>query len=164
MDGHRGGPKVPRQRQDSTRLNTFSIKVRTEESCNAGGESPPSLEESLRSSERKQRMERSTQPPQPGGCWRGGAPPDLWFYRVKRPDRSVPRERREPQAGPASCLSDTASKGLDASGAAVLITGLHTEAPAKGEGGADLPGSKSVARAEGKAGNSGSPGKACRTN
>ena len=109
-------------------------------------------------------MERSNPPPKTEGCWQEGDPPDLWFYRVKRPARSVPRERREPQAGPASCLSDTASKGFNASEVAVLIAGLHTAAPAPGEGAADLPGSKSVACAEGNAGNSGSPGNPCRTN
>ncbi len=46
---------------------------------------------------------------------------DLWFYRGERPSRSVPRERREPQAGPASCLSNSASKEQDASGDGVSL-------------------------------------------
>ena len=109
-------------------------------------------------------MERSNQPPKTEGCETEGGPPDLRFWRAKRPPRSVPREKREPQAGVASRISNTASKGLNASEVAVLITGLHTEAPAHGEGAADLPGSKSVASAEGSAGNRGGPETSCRTN
>ena len=67
---------------------------------------------------------------------------DLWFYRVERPSRSVPREKREPQAGPASCLSNSASKGFNASGDGVFIPEPNTEAPAKGEGAEGLPGSE----------------------
>jgi hypothetical protein len=109
-------------------------------------------------------MERSNQPPKTEGCETEGGPPDLWYWRVKRPARSVPREKREPQAGPASCLSDSASKGFNASEDAVLISGLKTEPPAKGEGEEGLPGSKSVAPAEGSARNRGGPGNSCRTN
>ena len=50
---------------------------------------------------------------------------DLWFYRDERPTRSVPRERREPQAGPASCLSNSASKGFNASGDGVNAYGTQ---------------------------------------
>src|ERR1035438_5936827 len=55
-------------------------------------------------------MEKSNQPPQTEGCLAEGEPVDLWYYRVEQPSRSVPRETREPQAGPASCLSHSASK------------------------------------------------------
>jgi len=89
---------------------------------------------------------------------------DLWFYRVERPSRSVPREKREPQAGPASCLSNSATKVPDASGDGVFISEPKTEATAQGEGVEDLPGSKSVARVEGDASNRGGPESSCRTN
>jgi hypothetical protein len=89
---------------------------------------------------------------------------DLWFHRVKRPSRSVPREKREPQAGPASCLSNSASKVLAASGDGVCIPEPKTETPDSGEGVEGLPGSESVARAEGGARNRGGPESPCRTN
>ncbi len=89
---------------------------------------------------------------------------DLWFYRVERPTRSVPRERREPQAGPASCSSNSASKGFDASGDGVNSLEPKTETPATGEGVEGLPGSESVARAEGGTRNRGGPESPCRTN
>ena len=41
---------------------------------------------------------------------------DLLYYRGERPLRSVLREKREPQAGPASCLSNAASIVQEASG------------------------------------------------
>lgn len=89
---------------------------------------------------------------------------DLWFFRTKRSTRSVSREKHEPQAGPASCLSNSASKILDASGEAVLCAKSKIEATAKGEAAEGLPGSKSVARAEGDTSNEGGPEGSCRTN
>ena len=89
---------------------------------------------------------------------------DLWFYRGERPSRSVSRERREPQAGAASCLSKAASKAADASGDGVSVPEPNTERTAIGEGLESLPGSKSVARAEGVARNRGGPESPCRTN
>ena len=89
---------------------------------------------------------------------------DLWFYRSERLSRSVPREKREPQAGPASCLSDSASKELNASGTGVSLPEPNTEPSAKGEFGSGLPGSKSVARVEGSTRNEGRPESPCRTN
>ncbi len=109
-------------------------------------------------------MEKSNQLPKTEGCLAEGEPVDLWFYRVERPSRSVPREKREPQAGPASCLSDSASKVPDASGDGVFISEPKTEAPATGKGAEGLPGSKSVARVEGDASNRGGPESSCRTN
>ena len=55
---------------------------------------------------------------------------DLWFYRVERPSRSVPREKREPQAGPASRLSNSASKAFNASGDEVTVTEPNTDTAA----------------------------------
>ena len=94
----------------------------------------------------------------------GGAPVDLRFYRSQRLSRSVPRDKREPQAGPASCLSDSASKEQSASGDGVSLPEPNTELPDKGEGREGLPGSKSVARAKGNARNRGGPESPCRTN
>ena len=89
---------------------------------------------------------------------------DLWFQRVERATRSVSREKREPQTGPASCLSNSASKGIGASGEDVKKDEPNTKATGMGEGAEGLPGSKSVARAEGNTSNEGGPGGPCRTN
>src|ERR1017187_1968616 len=109
-------------------------------------------------------MEKSNQQPKTEGCLAEGEPVDLWFYRVERPSRSVPRERREPQAGPASCLSNSASKVPNASGDGVCLPEPKTERPVQGEGLQGWPGSKSVARAEGGAQNRGGPELSRRTN
>ena len=109
-------------------------------------------------------MEKSNQLPKTEDCLAEGEPVDLGYYRVKRPSRSVSREKREPQAGPASCLSHTASKAADASGDGVSVPEPKTEAPANGEGVEGWPGSKSVARAEADARNRGGPESPCRTN
>jgi hypothetical protein len=109
-------------------------------------------------------MEKSNQLPETEGCLAEGEPVDLWFYRVERPSRSVPRERREPQAGPASCLSNSASKVLAASGDGVFIPEPKTETPDPDECVEGLPGSESVARVEGGARNRRGPESPCRTN
>ena len=109
-------------------------------------------------------METSNQRPKPEGCSAEGVIVDLKSGRIERLTRSVPRETREPQAGPASRLSDTASKGIDASGDGVRLPEPNTKAPARGEGVGGLPGSQSVARAEGLARNPGGPESSCRTN
>ncbi len=109
-------------------------------------------------------MEKFNQLPKTEGCLAEGEPVNRWFCLVERPSRSVPRERREPQAGVASCLSDTASKLLIASGDGVCLPEPKTERPAPGEGLEGWPGSKSVARAEGSARNRGGPERSRRTN
>ena len=63
---------------------------------------------------------------------------DLRDYRGERPSRSVPRDKREPQAGPASRLSNSASKAADASGDGVSVPEPNTETPVCGEGVAEL--------------------------
>jgi len=93
-------------------------------------------------------MEKSNQLPKTEGCSAEGEPVDLWHYRLEQPSRSVPRDKREPQAGPASRLSNSASKEGDASGDGVKVPEPNTETPEQGEGVEGLPGSKSVARAE----------------
>src|SRR5664279_553281 len=109
-------------------------------------------------------MEKSNQLPKTEDCSAEGEPIDLWFYRVERPSRSVPREKREPQAGPASCLSNSASKDLVVSGDGVFMPEPKTDTPVPGEGVESLPGSERVARAEGGARNRGGPESPCRTN
>jgi group II intron reverse transcriptase/maturase len=109
-------------------------------------------------------MEKSNQLPKTEDCLAEGEPVDLLYYRVKRPSRSVSREKREPQAGPASCLSNRASKELNASGDGVSFTGTQHRDTREGEGVEGLPGSESVARAEADARNRGDPESPCRTN
>ena len=89
---------------------------------------------------------------------------DLWFYRKERPSRSVSTGKREPQAGPASGLSNSASRSTTASGEGVLVSESKTNSTAPGKDEEDLPGSESVARAKGNTWNEGDPKSACRTN
>ena len=89
---------------------------------------------------------------------------DLWFPRNERPSRSVSTGKREPQAGPASGLSNSASKSSTASGDGVLLSESKTNPSVKGKDGEGLPGSESVARAEGNTRNEGDPESPCRTN
>ena len=109
-------------------------------------------------------MEKSNQHPKTEDCLAEGKPVDLWFYRKERPLRSVSREKREPQAGPASGQSDSASKASNASGAGVFLPNSNIRATAKGEGERSEPGSQSVASVEGNTGNEGDPEGTCRTN
>ena len=89
---------------------------------------------------------------------------DLLYHGVERLKGSVSREKREPQAGPASRPSNSASKVPDASGEVVCVAEPNTETPVPGEGVEGLPGSQSVARAEGNTSNEGGPKGPCRTN
>ena len=109
-------------------------------------------------------MEKSNQHPKTEDCLAEGKPVDLWFFRKERPLRSVSRNKGEPQAGPASRLSNSASKAHAASGDGVCRTGLKTAPTGSGEGGVGLPGSKSVARMERDTRNEGGPESPCRTN
>ena len=89
---------------------------------------------------------------------------DLWFYRKEQPSRSVFREKGEPQARPASGLSNSASKRSSASGEGVSQPESRTNLSVNGEDGKGLPGSESVARSEGNTRNEGEPKSPCRTN
>src|SRR5258706_1050101 len=109
-------------------------------------------------------MEKSNQLPKTEGCSAEGEPVDLWYYRLEQPARGVPGDKREPQAGAASRLSNSASKEGDASGNGVKVREPNTETPEQGEGVEGLQGSKSVARAEADAWNRGGPESPCRTN
>src|ERR1017187_4180092 len=109
-------------------------------------------------------MEKFNQLPKTEGCLAEGGPIDPWVCRAERPLRSVLRDKREPQAGPASRLSNSASKVQIASGDGVCLPEPKTERPVHGEGLQGWPGSKSVARAEGNARNRGGPEVSRRTN
>src|SRR5260221_14661926 len=109
-------------------------------------------------------MEKSNQHPKTEDCLAEGEPIDLQYFRLERPTRSVSRENREPQVGPASGLSKSASKESNASGEGVVISVSNTKSPTTGEGEEGLPGSKSVASEEGGTRNEGGPEHPCRTN
>ena len=109
-------------------------------------------------------MEKFNQQPEPEDCPPKGEPVDLWFYRVERLKGSVSREKHEPQGGAASSLSNSASIVPNASGEGVIPPEPRTEVTAFGEVALGLPGSESVARAEGNTSNEGGPEGPCRTN
>jgi RNA-directed DNA polymerase len=110
-------------------------------------------------------MQRPNQPAKPEDCSALGEVVDLWSFRNELVSRSVFRERREPQAGPASGLSNSASQRSKASGDGVVMPeGIQYQIVAKGEDEEGLTGSKSVARAEGNTRNEGGPESSCRTN
>lgn len=94
-------------------------------------------------------MERSNQPTEPECCRREGQV--LAAHEGRSTERlvgSVHREIREPQAGVASRLSNSASKPSAAGGDDVLSSEPKTNSAAKGKALEGLPGSKSVAREE----------------
>lgn len=110
-------------------------------------------------------MERFNQPPKPECCRREGQ--GAVAQRGEGPEQSagsVPRDRREPQAGVAPRLSDSASKPSDAGGEGVLPSEPNTAEAVPGEASADLPGSQSVARVEQTIRNRGDPERSRRTN
>jgi len=109
-------------------------------------------------------MERSNQSPKPEDCSAGGALGSQEVLRGEQPKRSVSRDKREPQVGPASGLSNSASKSANASGEGVLLPASHAKTPDTGEGEEGLPGSQSVASAERSTWNEGGPESSCRTN
>ena len=109
-------------------------------------------------------MEKSNQHPKTEGCLAEGESEGILADRVEQPLRGVPREKREPQAGPASCLSNSASRDRHASGEAVRLAEPKTEVTVTGKVVEGLPGSKSVARAERSTRNEGGPESPCRTN
>ena len=73
-------------------------------------------------------------------------------------------QKRGPQAGFASCLSNSASKGLNADGDGVGMPEPNTEGAAIGEALEGQPGSKSVARVAEAAWNQGDPDGSRRPN
>jgi hypothetical protein len=55
----------------------------------------------------------------------------LWNHRIEQSSRSVSRDKRGPQAGPACGLSNAASKAADASGGGISVPDPNTETPEK---------------------------------
>ncbi len=110
-------------------------------------------------------MARSNQPPKPECCsTKGEEGAGRNRSRPERSRRSVHREKREPQLGPASRSSDRASKPIVAAGDGVGRTEPKTEETAQGEVAEELPGSESVACAEDDTRNWGGPENSRRTN
>ena len=109
-------------------------------------------------------MAKSDQQPKTESCLTEGKPVDLWYFRTERQLRSVLREKREPQTGPASSLSNPASKELDADGDGVDYSASGTDLAAIGKAKEGLPGSKSVAREQGTVRKHGDPQFPRRTN
>lgn len=89
---------------------------------------------------------------------------DLWFFKAERRRGSVHREIREPQAGVAPSLSNSASKKLTAGGDDFATSEPNMDKAVSGEALASLPGSQSVAREEGTDRNLGHPESPRRTN
>ena len=52
-------------------------------------------------------------------------PVDLHYYRTERPSRSVPGEKREPQVGPASGLSNPAPENPKRRRGRYLVNGTQ---------------------------------------
>ncbi len=110
-------------------------------------------------------MERSNQPPKPECCLQPGQEPES-------PGMTEPNDLREaytgqkrgPQAGLASCLSNSASKRLNADGDGLGMSEPNTDRAVTGEALEGQPGSKSVARAAEAAWNQGGPEGSRRTN
>src|ERR1017187_7563411 len=111
-------------------------------------------------------MERSNQPPKPECCLQPGQEPES-------PGMTAPNDLREaytgqergPQAGFASCLSNSASKCSAADGDGLGMPEPNTDRRSvAGEALEGLPGSQSVARAAEAAWNQGDPGGSRRTN
>ena len=110
-------------------------------------------------------MERSNQPTEPE-CWRreGQVLAAHEGSSAERPVGGVHREIREPPAGVAPRLSNSASKPSDAGGDDVLSSEPKTNSAVTGKALEGLPGSKSVAREERAVRNQGAPAISRRTN
>ncbi len=109
-------------------------------------------------------MARSNQPPKPECCLAEGQGKIHWKDQTERRPGSVHREKREPQAGPASCSSNSASTMPIAGGDELRFSAPKTDGTAPGEVTDDLPGSESVAREEEDVWNWGDPEPSRRTN
>jgi hypothetical protein len=89
---------------------------------------------------------------------------DLLFFKAKRRQGSRHRELREPQAGVAPSLSNSASKTSAADGDDFVKSAPNMGQAVKGEAEPSLPGSQSVVSEEGADRNLGSPESPRRTN
>jgi hypothetical protein len=103
-------------------------------------------------------MGRPNQPPQPKCCRQPGQVPSSKEEEgAERTAGSVHRETHRPQTGVAPGLSNSASYGENADGDGVVYSEPKTDLTGQGEVGDDLPGSQSVACAEGDGRNLGGP-------
>src|ERR1035437_5403455 len=110
-------------------------------------------------------MERSNQPPTPECCLQRGQEPESRGMPAPNDLREAyTGQKRGPQAGFASCLSNSASKCLAADGDGLGMPEPNTDGAAAGEALEGLPGSQSVARAAEATGNPGDPERSRRTN
>ena len=110
-------------------------------------------------------MERSNQPPKPKCCLQRGQEPEFQGKTAPNDLREAyTGQKRGPQAGFASCLSNSASKCLAADGDGLGMPEPNTDGAVAGEALEGRPGSQSVARAAEAAWNQGDPGGSRRTN
>ena len=110
-------------------------------------------------------MERSNQPPKPECCLQPGQEPESLGMTVPNDLREAyTGQRRGPQAGFASGLSNSASKGSAADGDGLGMPEPNPDRAVAGEALEGLPGSKSVARVAAAARNQGDPAGSRRTN
>jgi hypothetical protein len=104
-------------------------------------------------------MERCNQPPKPECCLQRGQVPES--SETKEPNdlrEAYTGQKRGPQAGFATCLSNSASRGLiNADGDGLRMPEPNMNGAAMGEALDGLPGSQSVARAAEAAWNQGDP-------
>src|ERR1035438_10285625 len=110
-------------------------------------------------------MERSNQPPKPECCLQPGQEPESRGMTAPNDLREAyTGQKRGPQAGFASYLSNSASKCLAADGDGLGMPEPNTDRAIAGEALEGLPGSQSVARAAEAARNQGDPAGSRRTN
>jgi hypothetical protein len=110
-------------------------------------------------------MERSNQPPKAECCLQRGQEPNSRGMTEPNDLREAyTGSKRGPQAGLASCLSNSASKGLNADGDGLGMPEPNTDGAVTGQALVGLPGSKSVARAAEAAWNQGDPDRSRRPN
>src|ERR1035438_4933578 len=110
-------------------------------------------------------MERSNQPPKPECCLQRGQEPESRGMPAPNDLREAyTGQKRGPQAGFASCLSNSASKCSAADGDGLGMPEPNTDRAVAGEALEGLPGSQSVARAAAAARNQGDPAGSRRTN
>ena len=89
---------------------------------------------------------------------------DLKVYRTERPFEKRTQVQARAASGTRIPLKRFSLESLNAGGDEVTVAEPNTALANTGEASAGLPGSKSVARAEGEARNRGGPTGSCRTN
>ena len=109
-------------------------------------------------------MERFNQPPKPECCLVEGQGKIRRKYPAEQRQGSVHREKRRPQAGHASCLSNSASKLQNTGGDGLRNSEPKMDKTTQGEVVDNLSGSESVAREQEGVRNWGGPEFSRRTN